>query len=266
MARVNHKKVKQLIQERRGKISDREFFTSRLLALHFEDIAAAQTKRYGSRRPVRVHLTWEPNASHAACTNNLAIHINVGNPIITQFPTREERYQMVCGLFAHELGHCPVHGLSRQPDLWAGDLRLPVVPGAACAPHGQRPGKRAGPVGLRPGGAGEPAAACAGGPRGGGTSWRTPLSRTISWRRSPAPWARAWTSCGNGSGKICPPSPSSKSGRPRPAGVLQPIAALFVLWQVRRAEGKRRPAGHGAPVGAHCRPLVREKDWQPGRG
>ena len=106
MARVNHKKVKQLIQERRGKISDREFFTSRLLALHFEDIAAAQTKRYGSRRPVRVHLTWEPNAFHAACTNNLTIHINAGNPIITQFPTREERYQMVCGLFAHELGHC----------------------------------------------------------------------------------------------------------------------------------------------------------------
>ena len=91
MARVNHKKVKQLIQERRGKISDREFFTSRLLALHFEDIAAAQTKRYGSRRPVRVHLTWETDASHAACTNNLTIHINAGNPIITQFPTREER-------------------------------------------------------------------------------------------------------------------------------------------------------------------------------
>ena len=54
MARVNHKKVKQLIQERRGeKSADQEFFTSRLLALHFEDIAAAQTKRYGSRRPVR---------------------------------------------------------------------------------------------------------------------------------------------------------------------------------------------------------------------
>lgn len=106
MARVNHKKVKQLIQERRGKIGDREFFTSRLLALHFEDIAAAQTKRYGSRRPVRVHLAWEPGAAQAACTNNLTIHINAGNPIITQFPTREERYQMVCGLFAHELGHC----------------------------------------------------------------------------------------------------------------------------------------------------------------
>ena len=104
MARVNHKKVKQLIQERRGKISDREFFTSRLLALHFEDIAAAQTKRYGSRRPVRVHLTWEPNAFHAACTNNLTIHINAGNPIITQFPTREKRYQMVRDLVEPKLG------------------------------------------------------------------------------------------------------------------------------------------------------------------
>ena len=64
-------------------------------------------------------------------------------------------------------GPLPVHGFSRQPDLWAGDLRLPVVPRASCAPHDQRPGERAGPVGLRPGGAGEPAVACTGGPRGG---------------------------------------------------------------------------------------------------
>ena len=38
MTRVNHKKVKQLIQQKRGKITDQEFFTSRLLVLHFEDI------------------------------------------------------------------------------------------------------------------------------------------------------------------------------------------------------------------------------------
>ena len=38
MARVNHKKVKQLINEKRSKISDRQFFTSRILALHFEDM------------------------------------------------------------------------------------------------------------------------------------------------------------------------------------------------------------------------------------
>ena len=106
MARVNHKKVKQLIQQKRGKITDQEFFISRLLSRHFEDMAAAQTKRYGASRRVRVRLLWQPESSDLAYTDNLHITINAGNPAITEFPTREERYQMVLGLFAHELGHC----------------------------------------------------------------------------------------------------------------------------------------------------------------
>lgn len=106
MTRVNHKKVKQLIQQKRGRITDQEFFTSRLLALHFEDVAAAQTKRYGASRRVRVRLLWQPDNTDLAYTDNLYITINAGNPAITAFPTREERYQMVLGLFAHELGHC----------------------------------------------------------------------------------------------------------------------------------------------------------------
>ena len=106
MARVNHKKVKQLIQQKRGRITDQEFFTSRLLALHFEDVAAAQTKRYGASRRVRVRLLWQPDNTDLAYTDNLYITINAGNPAITEFPTRGERYQMVLGLFAHELGHC----------------------------------------------------------------------------------------------------------------------------------------------------------------
>lgn len=106
MARVNHKKVKQLIQQKRGRITDQEFFTSRLLALHFEDMSAAQTKRYGASRRVRVRLLWQPDNTDLAYTDNLHITINAGNPAITEFPTREERYQMVLGLFAHELGHC----------------------------------------------------------------------------------------------------------------------------------------------------------------
>lgn len=106
MARVNHKKVKQLIQQKRGRITDQEFFTSRLLALHFEDMSAAQTKRYGASRRVRVRLLWQPGNPELAYTDNLIITINAGNPAIIAFPTREERYQMVLGLFAHELGHC----------------------------------------------------------------------------------------------------------------------------------------------------------------
>lgn len=46
MARVNHKLVRRLMDEKRSKISDRQFFTSRVLALHFEDMAVAQTRRY----------------------------------------------------------------------------------------------------------------------------------------------------------------------------------------------------------------------------
>lgn len=106
MTRVNHKKVKQLIQQKRGRITDQEFFISRLLSRHFEDMAAAQTKRYGASRRVRVHLIWQPGNPELAYTDNLIITINAGNPAITEFPTREERYQMVLGLFAHELGHC----------------------------------------------------------------------------------------------------------------------------------------------------------------
>lgn len=106
MARVNHRRVKQLIQQRKGEFTDQEFFTSRLLALHLEDMAAAQTKRYGASRRVRVRLLWQPESSDLAYTDNLHITINAGNPAITESPTREERYQMVLGLFAHELGHC----------------------------------------------------------------------------------------------------------------------------------------------------------------
>ena len=106
MAGVDHKKVKQLIQEKRGRITDQEFFISRLLSRHFEDMAAAQTKRYGASRRVRIRLLWQPDNTDLAYTDNLHITINAGNPAITEFPTREERYQMVLGLFAHELGHC----------------------------------------------------------------------------------------------------------------------------------------------------------------
>lgn len=106
MARVNHKLVRRLIDEKRSKISDRQFFTSRVLALHFEDMAVAQTRRYSYNRRVRVRLSWEPKSGGAACTDNLTIRINAGNEMVTQNRTRAERYEIVSGLFAHELGHC----------------------------------------------------------------------------------------------------------------------------------------------------------------
>lgn len=105
MARVNHKLVKQRLNEQRSKITDRQFFSSRLLAGHFEDLAAAQTRRYHYNRRVRVNLYWKPKEQHVASTDNLFIRINAGNPLVTKVKGRENRYQIVCGIFTHELGH-----------------------------------------------------------------------------------------------------------------------------------------------------------------
>ena len=105
MARVNHRRVKQLLNEKRSKITDRQFFTSRILAGHFEDVAAAQTKRYRYNRRVHVNIYWDPKDHNGAYTNNTSIRINAGHPSVTKIRGRMNRYEMICGLFAHELGH-----------------------------------------------------------------------------------------------------------------------------------------------------------------
>ena len=105
MARVSHKRVKQLLNEKRSKITDKQFFTSRILAGHFEDVAAAQSKRYHYSRRVRVILYWQPNDSNAARTDNAVIAINAGHSSITKIKGRTARYKKIYGYFAHELGH-----------------------------------------------------------------------------------------------------------------------------------------------------------------
>lgn len=105
MARVNHKLVKQRLNEKRSKITDRQFFTSRLFAGHLEDLAAAQTRRYHYNRRVRVNIYWNSKDSFFAATDNMSVKINAGHPFITKTKGRENRYQMILGVFAHELGH-----------------------------------------------------------------------------------------------------------------------------------------------------------------
>ena len=105
MARVNHKLVRQRLDEKRSSITDKQFFTSRLLAGHYEDSVDAQTRRYQYNRRVRVRLFWEPDLGMVADTDDFLIRINTGNKLVTDVVGRENRYQIVSGLFAHELGH-----------------------------------------------------------------------------------------------------------------------------------------------------------------
>jgi len=105
MARVNHKLVKQRLNEKRSKVTDRQFFTSRLLAGYFEDLAAAQTKRYHYNRRVKVSLFWKAKDPFFAATNDCVIRINAGFPFVTKVKGRENRFNVITGVFAHELGH-----------------------------------------------------------------------------------------------------------------------------------------------------------------
>ena len=103
MARVNHKKVKQLLNEKRSKITDRQFFTSRILAGHFEDMAMAQTRRYKYNRRIHVSICWEPKSGEVACTDNLFVRINAGHKLVTKNKGRENRYEIICCLFAPQI-------------------------------------------------------------------------------------------------------------------------------------------------------------------
>ena len=190
MARVNHKKLKQLLNEKRSKISDRQFFTSRILAGHFEDMAIAQTRRYKYNRRVHVNLSWKPKDGNVACTDNLTVLINAGHRIVTQNRSRMERYEIVCGLFTHELGHC-LHTdfLSKQTyfNFLERNKWYPEPPRLLLlTPHAR---KRCGhtprqiPKTMR----------CCNALRiRFGTFWRTAISKAACLRSSPECWAVAW--------------------------------------------------------------------------
>lgn len=105
MSRVNHKAVRELLSAKRSSITDREFFTSRILAGHYEDMAAAQSHRYRYNRRVRVRLYWDSKDDTIAYTDNAVITINTGSEFVTKTRGREKRYQITTGMFVHELGH-----------------------------------------------------------------------------------------------------------------------------------------------------------------
>jgi len=103
MAKNSHIKVRSLMAD--IKISDREFFTSKVFAQHLESLAMTLTKRWGSRRKITVTIDWDTKEnSRLACTDNNNIYINAGHPMI-KTSNRKQLYKRVLGLFAHELGH-----------------------------------------------------------------------------------------------------------------------------------------------------------------
>lgn len=103
MAKNSHIKVRTLMAD--IKIGDREFFTGKVFAQHFESLARTLTKRWAGRRKITVTIDWNTNEnSEVAGTDNNNIYINAGNPVF-ETANRKLLYKRVLGLFAHELGH-----------------------------------------------------------------------------------------------------------------------------------------------------------------
>lgn len=100
-----HREIREIVAGKKKGISNKRFFESRSFAFHLADIARAQTGRYGIHRKVHAKVFWKPKDDFAACTNGNLITINAGNSLVTNQKGLENRYYMVLGLFAHELGH-----------------------------------------------------------------------------------------------------------------------------------------------------------------
>lgn len=99
-----HSKVRQLVADNKSKIKDKEFFLSKVLAKHFEDIAYGVAQRIGKPR-IKVELKWDNSeGATIACTDNKRIMLNAGSRFLDN-TDRETRYKLLYGINGHELGH-----------------------------------------------------------------------------------------------------------------------------------------------------------------
>ena len=74
MGKPIHKRVRERLDEVKNTITDEKFFTSSLLAKHFELIASAQTGRYGSKSRIKVRVFWDVAEPDVAWTDSRKIY------------------------------------------------------------------------------------------------------------------------------------------------------------------------------------------------
>ena len=94
IASANHRRVRDLVCQKKNKITDEEFFTSKVLRLHFEDLAAAVTRRYRANLRITVNIIYEPDSDIIAYTSFREIVLNSACELVMNGKTRKERYEI----------------------------------------------------------------------------------------------------------------------------------------------------------------------------
>ncbi len=102
---ISERKIKSLAARKKSLISDKKFFTSSTLKTYFEELAVMLTRRYGFKLGIRVKLFWGKESDPVAYTDNNTIVINTNNMLTREYKAREDKLDIIKGLFAHELGH-----------------------------------------------------------------------------------------------------------------------------------------------------------------
>ena len=102
---IDHRKIRKMVEDRKSTIKEKDLFTSRLMAAHFEDINAASLKVYNIHRDVHVILVWRENDGFVACTDKQIVWLNAANTFDLEECSRKTRYLILQGENGHELGH-----------------------------------------------------------------------------------------------------------------------------------------------------------------
>ena len=95
------KVLRRLLNETKDKMTDEEFFTSKVMKQHFESIIEGVCKTF--KRHVKIQIT--NSGSKVACTDGDTITVNLNNDWIKEQPTRIEKYYVIVGIILHECGH-----------------------------------------------------------------------------------------------------------------------------------------------------------------
>lgn len=101
--RTSHRKIRQMILDRKSKITDEEFFTSKAYKAYLTDLVETATRRY--QKPISVVSCYDPSDPTIAFTDYGSVNINVANRLTSSFPSRRLKSLSIVGLASHECGH-----------------------------------------------------------------------------------------------------------------------------------------------------------------